>query len=270
MAPFLAPDPPASRAGPTWLNRERSRQVSVRSEHATAEDDTFLRPCPQVPIPEHHCPKPTKINHPKRTISSAQQYFRRNAPENFFRPNHPTTNLTQPPTGRSPGADHRRTGSNRTEQHRTPERSISSAQRHFRRKTAKNSVPPNTRPRSAPNPSRPFTGPRSSSNRIERDRTAPNAQSHDLQRSATLPPQDAEKLRPPEHQTAKRPQPPADRSPGPDHRRPGSNRTEHHRTPKRTISSAQRHFRRNTPENLCAPNAPIRRRQPTACCPREA
>ena len=35
-------------------------------------------------------PELTKIDHSNRTISSAQRFFQRNAPEKFFRSNHPT------------------------------------------------------------------------------------------------------------------------------------------------------------------------------------
>ena len=119
-------------------------------------------------------------------------------------------------------------------------------------------------------PGRPFGRPRSPSNRIEQDRTPPNARTHDPQRSAVLPSQDAENLFRAEHQTANLTRPPAYRSPDPERRRTGSNRTEHRRTLERTISSAQRYFRRRTPDILCAPNAPNWRRQPTASGPREA
>ena len=156
-------------------------------------------------------PELTKINHPKRTISSAQRVFRRNTPENLFRSNHPTAKHTRPPADRSPDPDCRRTGSNRTEHHRTPKRTISSAQQYFSPNARENSS-------GAEQQTAGVTGPQ----------VAPSA---DLQR-----------------------------------RRAGSNAIERNRTPNRTISSAQRHFRRNTPENLCAPNAPNRRRQPTTSC----
>ena len=205
-------------------------------------------------------PKLTKIDHPDRAISSARRCFRRNTPEKFFRSYHPTVNLPRPAFDRSPGPDHRRTGPNKTEQRRTPERTIFSAHRHFRRKTPKNSVPPNTRPRGSPDPQptvrrtpnaverdrtrsntterpnarssalsatsaarrrkipsprtpdreapptpdRPFARHRSPSNRIGQDRTAPNARTHDLQRSAPLPPQHARKSLRPERSNRRR------------------------------------------------------------------
>ena len=129
---------------------------------------------------------------------------------------------------------------------------------------------PTTQTRSSLDPGRPFGRPRSPSNRIEQDRTPPNAQTQDPQRSAVLPSQDAENLFRAEHQAAILTRPPGHRSPDPERRRTRSNRTEHHRTLERTISSAQRYFRRRTPDILCASNAPNWRRQPTASGPREA
>lgn len=105
---------------------------------------------------------------------------------------------------------------------------------------------------------------------VEQDLTPPNARTHDPQRSAVLPSQDAGNLYRAEHQAAILTRPPAYRSPDPERRRTGSNRTERRRTLERTISSAQRYFRRRTPDILCAPNAPNWRRQPTASGPREA
>ena len=129
---------------------------------------------------------------------------------------------------------------------------------------------PTTQTRSSLDPGRPFAEPQTQSNKIEQDRTPPNARTHDPQRSAALPPQDAENLFRAEHQTANLTRPPAHRSPDPERRRTRSNRTEHRRTLERTIFSAQRYFRRRTPDILCVPNAPNWRRQPTASGPREA
>ena len=148
-------------------------------------------------------PELTKINHPKRTISSAQRFFQRNAPEKFFRSNHPTT---QPPnheahsTGERPFVEPR-TPSNRTEQRRTPNRTISSAHQYFSTNARENSSGTEhqtagvTGPQVAP--SADLQRRRAGSNAIERNRTAPNARTQHFQRTAALPPQHARKsLRP--------------------------------------------------------------------------
>lgn len=146
-------------------------------------------------------PELTKINHPKRTISSAQRFFQRNVPEKFFRSNHPTTKLTRPVNNRSWSPERRRTGSNRTEQHRTPERTISSAHQYFSPNAPENSSGTEhqtagvTGPQVAP--SADLQRRRAGSNAIERNRTQPNVRSQHFQRSAALPPQYARKsLRP--------------------------------------------------------------------------
>lgn len=146
-------------------------------------------------------PESTKINHPKRTISSAQRVFRRNAPEKFFRSNHPTAKHTRPPADRSPDPDRRRTGSNRTEHHRTPNRTIFSAHQYFSTNARENSSGTEhqtagvTGPQVAPSPD--LQRRRAGSNAIERNRTAPNARTQHFQRTAALPPQHARKsLRP--------------------------------------------------------------------------
>ncbi len=152
----------------------------------------------------------TKINHPKRTIYSAQRVFRRNTPGKLFRSDHPTVNLPRPAFDRSPGTDHFGTGSNNTEHHRTPERRFSSAQQYFSPNARENSSGTEhqtagvTGPPVAP--SADLQRRRAGSNTIERNRTAPNAQSHDLQRSAPLPPQETRKpLRPEHSERAKEP-----------------------------------------------------------------
>ena len=63
-------------------------------------------------------PELTKPDHPDRTISSAQQYFRQNTPENFFVTDHPTERTLDPqPTVRqAPYAiNHNRTDPNTAE-----------------------------------------------------------------------------------------------------------------------------------------------------------
>jgi len=148
-------------------------------------------------------PELTKINHPNRTISSAQQFFQRNAPEKFFRSNHPTAKLIRPPVDRSPGTDHFGTGSNNTEHHRTPERRFSSAQRYFSPNAPESSSGAEHQTAGVTGapvaPSADLQRRRAGSSAIERNRTAPNAQSHDLQRSAAHPLQHARNSLRPEH-----------------------------------------------------------------------
>ena len=88
-------------------------------------------------------PELTKINHPKRTISSAQQYFSPNARENSSGAEQQTAGVTGPQVAPSADLQRRRAGSNAIERNRTPNRTISSAQRHFRRNTPENLCAPN-------------------------------------------------------------------------------------------------------------------------------
>ena len=166
---------PARRLGTTCVDHER-----------TWHD--FL--CPPIQAPElgRRRPKPTKINHPNRTVSSAQRFFRRSAPEKFFRANHPDAKLTRPPDDRSPNPKRSRTRSNTTERPNARSSALSGTSVARRRESL-----PSRTPDREPHwtPGLPFAGPGTPSNRIEQDRTPPNARTHDLQRSAVLPPKDA-------------------------------------------------------------------------------
>lgn len=142
-ARLRASDEPTGRPGPTCLNRGRSRQVSVRRERATAEDNPYLRLPPEAPPLEHHRPKPTRTdqNQPPQThdLQRSAVFPTKRAREIFSLqpPNHEAHS-----TGGRPFAEPR-TPSNRAEQHRTPDRGISSAQRHFRRNTPESLCAPN-------------------------------------------------------------------------------------------------------------------------------
>ncbi len=150
-----------------------------------------------------------------------------------------------------------------------PQRTISSAQRHFRRKPRKILFSPQTRLGEAPFATgRPSTDqPRPGLTKPDHpDHTISSAQRHfspDSPRNffdlTTQPKNSIE------------PRPAVRRAPiAVEQHRTNPNKAEHHRTPEDTISNAQRHFRRKTPENLLAPNTRNEQRESTASSPRAA
>lgn len=143
------------------------------------------------PLDVQNQPESTKIDHPNRTNSSAQRFLRRNAPENFFGANHPDAKLTRPrkTVRQAPiTVEQDRTGPNTTERPNARSSALSGTS-VARRRESLPSRTPDREPHSTPG--LPFAGPGTPSNRIEQDRTPPNARTHDLQRSALLPPKDA-------------------------------------------------------------------------------
>ena len=188
-----------------------------------------------------------------------------------FSPNTPPRTTTVTATCRRSPHDLNVAAQNRTKlttfDH--PNRTISSAQRHFRGNAPQNLFSP--RPRRGKGPSatgRPSTvQPRPGLTKPDHpDHTISSAQQYFSPNS----PQNFSALTT-QPRSSLDPWPAVRRTPiARDQDRTKPNKAEHHRTPERTISSAQRHFRRKTPENLLAPNTPNERREPTTSSPRAA